>query len=100
MTLCNDLRVLSRFSLADLSSKNSLTIAVIQGTIPFVSRSVEAILALYIVRCTWMQQHFLRFLPDPVLGEDGRYLPFNVFGKPTIEKDRPSLKAKKQVTFI
>ena len=58
-TLCNDLTVLSRFSLADLSSKNSLTIAVSQGTIPFASRSVEAILALYVVRCAWMQQHFL-----------------------------------------
>ena len=38
----------------------------------------------------------LRFLPDPILGEDGHYLPFNVFGKPTTEKDHPSLKAKKQ----
>ena len=58
-TLCNDLTVLSRFSLADLSSKNSLTIAVSQGTIPFAPRSVEAIPALYVVRCAWMQQHFL-----------------------------------------
>ena len=39
----------------------------------------------------------LKFLPDPVLGEDGHYLPFsNVYEKPTTEKDRPSLKAKKQ----
>lgn len=39
----------------------------------------------------------LRFLPDPLLGEDSHYLPFSdVFDKTTTEKDRPSLKAKKQ----
>ena len=42
----------------------------------------------------------LRFLPDPVLGEDGHYLPFNdVFGKPTTEKDRPSPKLKSKSHF-
>ena len=42
----------------------------------------------------------LRCLPDPVLGEDGHYLPFNdVFGKPTTEKDRPSLKLKSKNHF-
>ena len=39
----------------------------------------------------------LRFLPDPVLGEDGHYLPFSeVYEKSTTEKDRPSLNSKKQ----
>ena len=39
----------------------------------------------------------LRFLPDPLLSKDGHYLPFSdVFGKTTTEKDRLSLKTKKQ----
>lgn len=39
----------------------------------------------------------LKFLPDPLLGEDGHYHLFNdVYGKPTTEKDRSSLKTKKQ----
>ena len=39
----------------------------------------------------------LRYLPDPMLGSDGHYLPFNdVFRSQTSEKDRPSLQAQKQ----
>ena len=39
----------------------------------------------------------LKFLPDPLLGEDGHYHPFkHIYGKSTTEKDRPSQKAKKQ----
>ena len=39
----------------------------------------------------------LHFLPDPILGSDGHYLPFDdVFRSQTSEKDRPSLQAQKQ----
>ena len=38
----------------------------------------------------------LSFLPDPVLGEEGHYRPFdNVFGTPTLEEFRPSLQTSK-----
>ena len=38
----------------------------------------------------------LKNLPDPVLGSDGHYLPFDeVFKQSTTEKDRPSLKKQK-----
>ena len=37
----------------------------------------------------------LRFLPDPLMQEDGHYLPFDqVFTRDTTEQDRPSLKGK------
>ena len=41
----------------------------------------------------------LRFLPDPLMQEDGHYLPFDqTFTRPlthdTTEQDRPSLKGK------
>ena len=40
--------------------------------------------------------HSLKNLPDPVLGSDGHYLPFDeVFKQSTMEKDRPSLKKQK-----
>ena len=37
----------------------------------------------------------IKFLPDPLLQEDGHYLPFSqAFASGTTEKDRPSLKGK------
>ena len=37
----------------------------------------------------------LRFLPDPIIQEDGHYLPFDqAFTRDTTEQDRPSLKGK------
>ena len=44
----------------------------------------------------------LRFLPDPLLGEDGHYLPFSeVHERSTTERDRPSLDSKEaKITFI
>ena len=38
----------------------------------------------------------LKYLPDPILGPDGHYLPFDeVFSMSTTEKDRPSLQVRK-----
>ena len=47
----------------------------------------------------------LSFLPDPVPGNDGHYLPFEeVYGTTTIEQHRPSLRAQnshqKSLPFI
>ena len=38
----------------------------------------------------------LRFLPDPILSEDGHYLPFSDIYAKTTTEDPPSLKAKHQ----
>lgn len=35
----------------------------------------------------------MKFLPDPVLGEDGRYLDADSYGKQTTDEARPAAKA-------
>ena len=44
--------------------------------------------------------HTLQFLPDPVMQDDGHYVPFSeAFGSVTSEKDRPSFKGTRTKTL-
>ena len=55
----------------------------------------------YLSTCQYGEHDALRFLPDPMLGSDGHYSPFeDAFNSSTTEKDRPSLQSQKKKKFL